>query len=297
MVCSTDMTQSHPPTRSTQALLDLLAQHFNAGELRGLCFALGIDYDDLPDEGKRAKARELILYAQRHNRLADLLAACRRLRPTAAWPAASAIGPGPGLHFLQQRGWLLAAGALALVVIGGLLVVGLGRTPTTSAVVRAAERDGDPVRGATIIIVTPQGQQSTVSDGSGVGQLRDIPQLAGAELIVLAEGYNTHNQSIDLRQLGPWPVVLTTRNDAFRSVLIRVIQPGQFQPIIGAEVVIVVDGTIYSGITDQNGIAPFELPFEEQTLAADVTVTAAGRQPTNQRISLQPDQLQDIQLD
>jgi hypothetical protein len=64
-------------------LRDILVTNFNDGELRDLCFDLGVEYENLGGEGKSGKARELVAYCQRRERLPDLEAACRRLRPGA----------------------------------------------------------------------------------------------------------------------------------------------------------------------------------------------------------------------
>lgn len=68
-------------------LLDLLDTDFNLSELQDLSFNLGVDYENLGGETKRGKARELLLYMQRHGRLSDLIARCAQIRPLAAWPA------------------------------------------------------------------------------------------------------------------------------------------------------------------------------------------------------------------
>ncbi len=62
-------------------LRDFLDKYFNDDELRGLCFELDIPYEDLGASTKSGKARELVSYCQRHTRLAELEAACLRLRP------------------------------------------------------------------------------------------------------------------------------------------------------------------------------------------------------------------------
>lgn len=54
---------------------------YNSDELRDLCFELGIDYEDLPGETQSAKARELVLYAKRHNLTAQLVALVMAARP------------------------------------------------------------------------------------------------------------------------------------------------------------------------------------------------------------------------
>jgi hypothetical protein len=59
---------------------------FDAGELRTLCFDLGMDYDDLPGAGKASRARELVGYLARRDRIADLIRVGKRLRPDISWP-------------------------------------------------------------------------------------------------------------------------------------------------------------------------------------------------------------------
>lgn len=44
---------------------NILSKRFNKEKLRTLCFALGVDYEDLPAEGKENKARELVKYCER----------------------------------------------------------------------------------------------------------------------------------------------------------------------------------------------------------------------------------------
>ena len=57
-----------------------LTTEFDLEELRTLCFDMGIDFDDLRGEGKDAKARELVMYCQRHELLGQLRATIRRER-------------------------------------------------------------------------------------------------------------------------------------------------------------------------------------------------------------------------
>ena len=73
---------------SPQLLSDLrrdIVTSFNTEELRNLCADLGIDYENLGGEGREAKARELIAYANRHGRLSELVAYCISVRPKFTW--------------------------------------------------------------------------------------------------------------------------------------------------------------------------------------------------------------------
>ena len=67
-------------------LLKILDERFNEGELKTLCFRLAADYDNLPDEGKANKARELILYLENRNRISDLIKSGKEQRPDIEWP-------------------------------------------------------------------------------------------------------------------------------------------------------------------------------------------------------------------
>jgi len=104
-------------------LREMLTTYFDAGELHTLCFDLEVDYDDLPGEGKVDKARELIAYLERRDRIPELVSVCQGLRPHVPWglegtpgtspaapPAPSASPAGPhgldyevGLHTLKPR--------------------------------------------------------------------------------------------------------------------------------------------------------------------------------------------------
>jgi hypothetical protein len=66
-------------------LLSLLTRHFSLDELNTLCFAVGVNYDELPGAGLTGKARELIGYCERHTCMPTLIASGKTLRPELDW--------------------------------------------------------------------------------------------------------------------------------------------------------------------------------------------------------------------
>ncbi len=55
------------------ALRKKIVSNYNLEEIRTLCADIGVDYDNLGGEGKEAKARELVAYLKRRNKLDDLV--------------------------------------------------------------------------------------------------------------------------------------------------------------------------------------------------------------------------------
>ncbi|MFZ0544138.1 MAG: hypothetical protein WAM60_01780 [Candidatus Promineifilaceae bacterium] len=74
-----------------QILRQFIALYFNDSELRNLYFDLNVGYDDLPGEGKRDKAREIVTYCNSHHTLQELVELCQEQRPKAFVKAFSDI--------------------------------------------------------------------------------------------------------------------------------------------------------------------------------------------------------------
>lgn len=65
------------------SLLQFLVRHYSLDALKTLCFNLFVDFDNLAGDTKNAKARELLLYLERIDRLEDLQAILARDLPRA----------------------------------------------------------------------------------------------------------------------------------------------------------------------------------------------------------------------
>lgn len=69
------------PSPEARRLHRILRIRLDREELRTLCFDLGVNYDDLGGEGLSGKARQLVLFLQKRNRLTTLVEWLRRERP------------------------------------------------------------------------------------------------------------------------------------------------------------------------------------------------------------------------
>ena len=95
------------PVNPHTPLYEAILYTFNLEELKDLCFRLGINYDHLAGDTLPAKTRELLQHLERINRLPELLANLRQLRPQTDWeryhPAEpDAVSPFKGLHYFDE---------------------------------------------------------------------------------------------------------------------------------------------------------------------------------------------------
>jgi hypothetical protein len=83
-----DASTSNIAERRTDELVrlrDSLEERFNLEEMSKLCFDLGIDHENVPGVTKSAKAMSIVQLFDRLDRLADLVAYFKRMRPNANW--------------------------------------------------------------------------------------------------------------------------------------------------------------------------------------------------------------------
>jgi hypothetical protein len=68
-------------TENLSDLAEKVHKHFNEDELRHLCFEMSANYDGLSGPTLQDKARELVLYFARLNKIGELVQHCRTQRP------------------------------------------------------------------------------------------------------------------------------------------------------------------------------------------------------------------------
>jgi len=70
-------SESIPPPK----LAIIISTYFDDNEIQDICFQLDVDYEDLAGQTKSAKARNLVQYMERRDRLDELIIKVRQLRP------------------------------------------------------------------------------------------------------------------------------------------------------------------------------------------------------------------------
>jgi hypothetical protein len=71
--------------QSFPELRQFMNKHFNKDELQGLCFDLGIDFENFQGYNRDILVIELIGYASRHDKLPNLIKRVKELHPQENW--------------------------------------------------------------------------------------------------------------------------------------------------------------------------------------------------------------------
>jgi hypothetical protein len=192
-------------------LRQLLSDSFNDSELRSLCFDLKIEYEDLPGLTRSDKARELISYARRYGRMADLLAACRAHRPHARWPQPAGVSPvaSRGAPRISRVATLIVAAIIVAAALGVLAaqggLVGPGSVPFRYQVRVRSAVSGKPISNVNVTLETVAGSsQDAYTDANGLVMFPLSSSLRGsaARLIIDSPGYERFVQNSTLQDGG-----------------------------------------------------------------------------------------------
>jgi hypothetical protein len=80
-------------TEKLALLRQTITDYFSDGELRNMCFDLGVEYENLPGDSKPDRVRELLVYLERRGRIRELVRTCIRDRPRLPWAETLREGP------------------------------------------------------------------------------------------------------------------------------------------------------------------------------------------------------------
>ena len=102
-------------------LVDKIDRTFNLSEIRGLCFQLSIDYENLSGENKKDKIISLVNYCKNRRKLEELVNQCKILRPKEFWHFNESWYLVESISLRQSTYRLWIAGTIVFV----LLIAGL----------------------------------------------------------------------------------------------------------------------------------------------------------------------------
>ncbi|MGD9099627.1 MAG: NB-ARC domain-containing protein, partial [Anaerolineae bacterium] len=234
-----------------------IAGHFDLEELRQLCFALGLKYDDLRGEGCAHKARELVSLVERQRQLPHLSAALRQARPelyaqaklSSAAAALHALCPPAPPHPFIGRQETLRQLTQALRTQRGAVhtLAGLGGVGKTALAAQAARQVGGDFPGGVLWLSLETGPKSAetlwtqIADAYGLPPSLDAAGNARAALerhaplLVVDDAESAPGVARELLAgRGAATILLTTRD---KRVAVGYGRPQDIAPLPRAEAV------------------------------------------------------------
>lgn len=191
------------------------------------------------------------------------------------------------------------ATVLAAILGGPLVVEWLGGSKQSEATVtaRVADSTGASISGANVILFWEGGPLSKYTDANGTANFTvSFSKEVDVRLIIESDRYEIYEREIQLSGDKVVYVRLKEQVGDSGSVIVRVVDDSDGVPIPGAEVLLLVEGDVYSQPTDSNGIAKFTVTFPGGKIDAQMSVSTKDYEIDYQRITLLPNKVQDIRL-
>ena len=210
----------------------------------------------------------------------------------------TAAGPGAKRTFYGSVG-LFLLGVLG-VVAAALYFHAPSVVPRSSGelAVRVFDQTQSAILGASTVLFFEGGPVAQYSDIHGSSTLKlDDARARRGRLVVEATGFKIHEQSVPLTSGGLVEVRLEPPDPVTAKVLVRTVNSASQEPVAGAEVLVMANGDTYSEVGDSNGITQFTLAFKGSKVNAEMNVRSKGFAIEHQRVTLLPDQVQDVSLD
>jgi hypothetical protein len=210
-----------PQQVTPQTLTKTIRSRFSLSEIDDLCFELGILPEEIPGNTPQGKARELVLYCQRHGRLPELIQRVAELRPMTETTEPSNMKDNQ-TEKTNRIALIWVPIIVALIALAGVIIAPLFEDkpiePTsippqaTDATINAASFDyavtvrdndtGGPISGAHIMIETGGGfaPKNGYTDSNGFVRISIDAGLVGTKgrLSVEVADYKRFMREIDL---------------------------------------------------------------------------------------------------
>lgn len=163
--------------------------------------------------------------------------------------------------------------------------------------VRVFDTTGESVVGASTVLFFAGGPVAQYTDINGAANLSlDAAEGRRGRLIVESEGFRIHEQELRIE-----PNLVEVRLEPpapeMADVVVRALDSSTHKPVAGAEVLMLANGDTLSQVTDSHGICKFTLAFNETKAEVQMSVESKGYDIKHHRVTLLPDQVQDINLD
>jgi len=157
---------------------------------------------------------------------------------------------------------------------------------------------GKPIPRAKVLLFFESKRSIGETDNTGTAQFRfsNSSEAVEVDYVVEADNYNIERQNNVHFRSRKIDVPLSKSKGDEASIIVLVTDENS-ESISGAEVVLLLEGTVNPQLADSNGIARFEATFLDDKVNAQIRVSARGFQTEYQNVTLLPNKVLGIRLD
>jgi len=193
--------------------------------------------------------------------------------------------------------WVVYAGLLLFAA--GAVYLGisewLNREPT-ALTVRVTDAEGHAIPSAQVRLFHGADYTSKATTADGTAVLLVDPKASRGKLIVESLEYIVQEQDVGLIKDETVHVVLQREDGTEHIAIVRVRDATKGRTVPNAQVEVIQGGEVFSGVSDDSGLARFLLDFPDETLTVDLTVRYGGAEASSS-VTLRRNAVQDVQVE
>ncbi len=196
----------------------------------------------------------------------------------------------------HKLNWLVVITLISLIGIclGGLNIFNI--IPSQSILFRVNDVNGDAISQAKVILLSGNDVLLKYTDSSGFVSFT-VKTTKDIRVFVETSQYDIYDSIIGHDMPNFMEITLVTKDISKGSaIVVRLINAENNMPISSASITLVTNGKVYATSSDLYGIIKFIEAFPTDELDGDISISFSDYKTEHQRITLQKDRVQDINL-
>ncbi len=274
----------------TASLRRNLEQRFSDQELTALCF------DYFP-----SVHNQFTVGMTKGNKIQLLLDYCQRQDQILKLQKLISLDPPPPNSTVSKLRYIILSliGIVLVISVASCAIKQLSpnNESSTDVAIRVADSRNVALSGASVTLLFDGNSAEEKTDSLGISSF-NISHDGTVEVIVIIEkeGFEVHQTRFIVPEKRDLSVPLTEEEDDSANVIFRVVNDADHHPVVGAEIILLVEGEVYPNGTDSNGIVVFPLRFPDGKLGAELQIQTADFEILGENITLLPNRVYTVRL-
>ncbi len=162
--------------------------------------------------------------------------------------------------------------------------------------VRVFDAESSPIRNAQVLVFHEGPPTTQYTDSQGVVIFETDETEINADLVVNHPEHEIREETIRITSSDTLEIKLTRKDESEGTVIVYVVDNQTDNPVSGATVTIIAEGSVFQDVTDDVGLSRFPLDFPTGQLDVEMNITTTEYATANRSLTIRPNDVQTVRL-